>query len=194
MLRPTAARRGREPPRSRGSGDRKSGTAKGEIGAPWERTASVPAQKKSHNCLSIMALRSEADGARTHDLRIKSPLLYRLSYSPSEEDSSCLFVRLPPALDVLPVERAIWRRIPENSATASRCAARTSHVFAETRAASRALACLGARRPRPGGPTGRPEAARLPGRDSAATPGENTPGPTPGCPIPGRPAPCAWPR
>jgi hypothetical protein len=40
-------------------------------------------------CLS-WGLRSETDGTRTHDLRIKSPLLYRLSYGLNVLDSNDL--------------------------------------------------------------------------------------------------------
>jgi hypothetical protein len=39
------------------------------------------AHKKSRNSFTNNGLGSEAGGARTHGLRIKSPLLYRLSYS-----------------------------------------------------------------------------------------------------------------
>jgi hypothetical protein len=58
-------------------------------------------EMKRRNPLKIKGLRSEAAGTRTRDQRIKSPLLYQLSYSPKSFSSNDLrtLIEKPPDLE-----------------------------------------------------------------------------------------------
>lgn len=44
--------------------------------------------KKAKNCCKSLACNNERGGARTHDKRLKRPLLYRLSYPPGTTSPS----------------------------------------------------------------------------------------------------------